>query len=1113
MKRIFNIAFAVAAAALLTASCQRNEHPMGLSSGEEVSVSISAVVPGDGGAVVKSAEDPGNGSEVNRCILEVYLLKGEDESATASLYGTRHIVKMQDQKASFEDLNLITGQKYRFVLWADHVDDPDTEAGLAVDKFYETDDAGGLQTVTMVTESYAGNEDKRDAFFYRSDNAVTVDGPADYTLQLKRPFGQLNIITTDYGLIPEDHNGLLPAKVQLTYKNIPTCINLLTGELLTTDTDGSVTTLEVAGTAVDIAGPAVEGNDDAKQLSFDYILAPATGQHVINELKMSFLKSDGSATGITDYTFKSLPVQRNYRTNVSGALLTDRAGLSIEVKPDFDETVTVAEQAETIEAAQLAINAGMTDIEFTKAVNGTIKLPEGNKNYRIAFNEGTDGTVTIEGSDFTGNVEVENNGSSSNALAISLTNGSAEVKSGTWGNIDVKTGTGFVLGEKAEGKRLSTNRGKGDIEIYGKISTFLPDFMWSGTVTVFTVYGEEACKDAFASLISGDCEKIVLGSDITYQNSNILTISGDKALTVDLNGKTLILDGVRLYTDEGASLSFCDGTIECKNVAAGTYPLAVQENASMTLENVTILRPGGCAVGVSETTNGGELNIRGCTIESLTYAVGTNASSPVSQNVEIVIENSTLTGYTPLFLNIPLKATVTGCTLKGSSQGMILRGGNATVRDCEIVLETSEAVNSKIENERGVGYEAHNASFNEHDWGSGNDVPNAALTIGNKGTGYQYPTVLNIENTSLAVTGPYAKHCHEVYVYANEETGMGVTITYDDAAQFEKDVEYGNEGKNIVVNDEAKDLVSTEYTINNLQELATAILSLAANGGTLVIPKGVEIALGESITSPLAIEKPTVIKVDGKLSSTNYSFYLRNNSYLKVEGTGEVSLQRKIVENNGTLIVNGGTYSTLAQDVENVFDAIAFDDASENAVMTLNDITVNASFYAVAGHGKIEINGGTINSTSTNLKGTYSYCVSAESGCEMYIRNAEVNGVQGAISSVGGAYVLLENVKASARNSSESSNDAFYALYPAARGVIEVLSGEYYSDRTPCCLASDDDIDINPIGTFVLKGGKYSSMPQIDNKDGSYSDAVAAPGYKFQQISDGSEYKYEVVLQ
>lgn len=1105
MKAMYQIILSAAAAILLAASCQHNEHPMGLPSGEEVSVSISAVLPGDGGAVVKSNAEPGNGSEVNRCILEVYLI-GDDNAA--SLYGKREIVEVTGLKASFDDLNLITGQKYRFVLWADHVDGTESVDALATDKFYNTDETGGLQNVTMVTTDYAGNDDQRDAFFYRSEDVVTVTGPADYTLELKRPFGQLNIITTDYGLIPEEHSNLLPAKVQLTYKNIPTGINLLTGELL--NPDGSVASKEVTGNAVKIAGLAVEGNDDAKQLSFDYIFAPATDQHLIGELTMSFLQGDGTtSTGITAYTFKSLPIQRNYRTNVSGALLTDRAGLSIEVKPDFDETVTVAEQAETIEAAQLAINAGMTDIEFTKAVNGTITLPEGDKDYNIAFNAGTSGKITINGSDYTGNVEIENNGSSSNALAISLTKGSAEVKSGTWGNIDVKTGTGFVLGKEAEGEALSTNGGKGDIEIYGKISTFLPDFMWSGTVTVFTVYEEEACKDAFASLISGDCEKIVLGSDITYQNSNVLTISGDKALTVDLNDKTLILDSVRLYTDEGASLSFCDGTIECKNVAAGTYPLAVQENASMTLENVTILRPGGCAVGVSETTNGGELNIRGCTIESLTYAVGTNASSPVSQNVEIVIENSTLTGYTPLFLNIPLKATVTGCTLKGSSQGMILRGGNATVRDCKIVLETSETVNHLIYNQWGKGYETHNASFDEHDWGEGNDVPNAALTIGNKSTGYQYPTVLKIENTSLAVTGPYAKHCHEVYVYANEETGMGVNITFDGATGFDEDVFYGNDGKNITVNGSALDLSNQVFEVTTLDELLASIQTLATSGGTLIITEGSDIQLaGDSFAEPLAINKPTVIRVNGTLTSENPGFYLKNNSTLKIEGSGNVKFNSKIVFNYGMLTVTGGSY--LTDDLD---DGCVFGNVEETAVMILNDVTVNASRFAVAGRGRIEINGGVISSISCNWQGKFAYCVRAEGGGEMTIRDAEVNGIQGCIASIEGSHILLDNVRAYAKNT-EGRTDAWYALYPASLGVIEVLSGEYYSDRTPCCYASDDDIELNPIGRFIFKGGKYSSMPKVYNKSNeTTSDAVAAPGYKFQQISDGSEYKYEVVPQ
>ena len=347
------LALLAAAALLLLTSCQRDELQGGSISGEEVTVSISAVVPGDGGAVVKSDAEPGNGDQVNRCILEVYLIDGDD----AALYGSREMVKVENLKASFEDLNLITGQKYRFVLWADYVDNPETVEGLAVDKFYNTDEAGGLQNVTMVTvtSDYAGNNDQRDAFFYTGE--VTVEGPKDYTLELKRPFGQLNIITTDYGLIPETHKDLRPARVQLAYKSIPTGINLLTGELLST-TDGSVTVQEVEGQAVPITDLSVAGNEDARQLSFDYILAPATGQHIIGELTMSFLQKDGTTpTGISDYTIESIPVQRNYRTNVSGALLTDRAGVDVVVEPRFGGDEEVIDGKLVISSVDRLMNA------------------------------------------------------------------------------------------------------------------------------------------------------------------------------------------------------------------------------------------------------------------------------------------------------------------------------------------------------------------------------------------------------------------------------------------------------------------------------------------------------------------------------------------------------------------------------------------------------------------------------------------------------------------------------------------------------------------------------------------------------------------------------------
>ena len=1109
-----------AAALLLLTSCQHNEHPMGLPSGEEVSVSISAVLPGDGGAVVKSNAVPGNGSEVNRCILEVYLIGDND---AASLYGKREIVEVTGLKASFDDLNLITGQKYRFVLWADHVEALDTEDGLAADNFYDTDAEGvGLQNVTIKdVKAYAGNDDKRDAFFYSSPEDVTVTGPADYALDLKRPFGQLNIITTDYGLIPDKHSSLRPAKVQLTYKNIPTGINLLTGELLTTDTDGSVTTQEVAGTAVDIAGPAVEGNDDAKQLSFDYILAPATGQHVINELKMSFLNSDGNATGITAYTFESLPVQRNYRTNVSGALLTDRAGLSIEVKPGFDGTETVAEQAETIEAAQLAINAGMTDIEFTKAVNGTVTLPEGSETYNISFNEGVDGDITIQGDTYTGHLYIENHGvQSEHTLTIALPEGSATLDFGAWSSVSVSTADNtFILGEDVTiSGTLTVN--KGNVEIYGRVNSV--DLQNDESiVTIFTVYDAELLKYAMTLALEGRCEKVVLGNDIELDGgiTNAGNTAGgeDIAFVLDLSGNKLSIshDKTLMNSSNGASVTIRNGDLSVMGVPSDKYTLCASDKGKITLEGLNYETTGG-GVGVYPCTNGGEIYVKKCNINTSFYnnegngttgngpAVMTTATGATAENTKdvlITIEDTHMESFSDaIIFNVNGRINIKNCTTKAQWHGLVLRGGTAVV---ENTVFTHDNHNDDPES-------VSQGWYNE-DWGSGNGQPRAAITVGNRGNGaYQYPSNLTLINTKAEVIGQGMNLFASMYVWANETPAYGVTITYDDATEFVGgDVIYGNDGKNITVNGKALDLSEQVFEVSNIEELLSKIQSLATSGGTLVIKEGAEITLTEDMFStPLAINKPTVIKVNGTLSSGNSSFYLNNYSKLRIESSGNVNFNSKIVRNYGVLTVEGGSYHT-----EDLNDGCVFGNLDETAVMTLNNVIVNASRFAVAGRGRIEINGGVISSISCNWQGEFAYCVRAEGGGEMTIRDAEVNGIQGCIASIEGSHILLDNVRAYAKNT-EGRTDAWYALYPASLGVIEVLSGEYYSDRTPCCYASDDDIELNPIGRFIFKGGKYSSMPKVYNKSNeTTSDAVAAPGYKFQQISDGSEYKYEVVPQ
>ena len=306
---------------MLLGSCQRDELGGSSLSGEEVTVSISAVMPEGGEPVVRSATDPGDGSDVNRCIMSIYLAD-EGLADGPILYADKVIAQVSGKTAVFPDQRLVSGHEYRFVFWADHVADNTSETGRAADLHYDTQN---FPTVSFKDgAAYKSNDDTRDAFFLVED--VTVSGPSTQSFELRRPFGQLNIITNDWGAIPEAADQLRPAKVKLTFNGVPNTIDLLTGEV----SDAA----DISGEAVEVSKIAQDG--DAKHLSFDYILAKEGEQTILPDFTMDFL-ADNDNTKVTDtYTFTNIPVQRNYQTNVRGNLLTDRTGVEIEVVPEFD---------------------------------------------------------------------------------------------------------------------------------------------------------------------------------------------------------------------------------------------------------------------------------------------------------------------------------------------------------------------------------------------------------------------------------------------------------------------------------------------------------------------------------------------------------------------------------------------------------------------------------------------------------------------------------------------------------------------------------------------------------------------------------------------------------
>ena len=336
------------AAVMLLASCQREDLRGGALEGEERAVTVTALMPSDPVAV-RSAETPGDGTLANRCLMQVYMVDDPDAPVA---YGEPQEAAVTSLSATFE-ARLMSGHAYRLVFWADCATAPAAEGGEYTDKYYDTGEFPSK--VSLITTAFRGNQDELDAFF--GETSVTAEqlaaGPVSVTADLTRPFGQLNIYATDYAQIPVED--MKPAAVNIAFTNIYTSIDLTTGEL----SDLVPVTYSAAVTPHDAA---------TGHLTFDYLLA--TGEEdAIADFTMNFYTSaDATAPAAEPYTFSSIPVRRNYITNVRGNLLTDRTAVTVDVVPAFSNAADNPIEINLVEAGS-TVNMPDEDI--------VVNIPEG----------------------------------------------------------------------------------------------------------------------------------------------------------------------------------------------------------------------------------------------------------------------------------------------------------------------------------------------------------------------------------------------------------------------------------------------------------------------------------------------------------------------------------------------------------------------------------------------------------------------------------------------------------------------------------------------------------------------------------------------------------------
>ncbi len=327
MKRVLIMAFA---AAVAMAACQKMQTPV--SATGDALVSVTTTLP----AQLTQTRVAGDGTTADRCIMEIYL--------DGKLYGERQYADVQNLKATFS-ARLVTGETYDLVFWADK-----KGADLKSDLHYNTADLGNVTFAEG--DDYLGNDDARDAFFGTAQ--VVADQSKAISVELRRPFGQLNVKTLDMAEVAAAAASLVPARVKIAFDNIHTGINLLSGEL--TETTSAVAYAEAMAPA--------NNTDNAGELTFDYVFAPKTeGEQYLADFTMSFLDEAGAPVA-SDYEFSNIPVQRNYRTNVSGNLLTKKADINVTVVPEFDGTTATAWDGESLKAVT-PVNKEVDGVEQT----------------------------------------------------------------------------------------------------------------------------------------------------------------------------------------------------------------------------------------------------------------------------------------------------------------------------------------------------------------------------------------------------------------------------------------------------------------------------------------------------------------------------------------------------------------------------------------------------------------------------------------------------------------------------------------------------------------------------------------------------------------------------
>ncbi|WP_418744519.1 DUF6562 domain-containing protein [Alistipes dispar] len=1013
MKKLFLLA---AGLALTLTACQKDE---GVVSDTTSSSSFTVTIPQNGTRAV--TDDFGAGTSANRCILEIY--------RNDKLYN-RIEKGVTGETVTFDDLRLVAQQTYDFVFWADCAEGSE---GSFTDKTYNT---ANLKSITEIGP-FVGNSDERDAFFAHETFEVT--GSFSRPVTLKRPFGLLVVKTNDLNEIRDE--ALKPTGYEVAFKGLPTTFNALTGE--------------VSGSA-DVSYKATEFAKTDGTISMDFLWATESGA-ALSDFTMTFY--NGGTEICTNDAFTNIPIRRNYRTNVSGNLLTRKGTISVTIDPEFDENSPIEKVIAEVESAadvKAALESGATDIvvkNLTNAAGNEIVIPQiyaTDNNVKISLTlPETSNPVTVKYDDRTGgtgNTEAPANititANTTGKLTINTPESTVTLQ-GSFGEIDATTaGETLIVPKGVTVKTLNVN--KGNVEIYGAVENI--DFSKADAVYKVTVYAVGDAKTlakAVQLVAEKRCAKIVLTTDIDLQKQ--------KWTPIDTEGKGFVeFDGAG-HTIKNLYVDNATGQPNGKGTYYGGFFYVLQGNVKdLTIDGaeVTCYR-GGTLVGRMDYGTVENCHMKNTTIKSV-QKIGGLIGFVSTSSKDVTVRNCSVTTCS---IDVFNPGTFTYCSQAAGLIGYFQTfERNVLIEGCSV---SGITLNNTYKGQDADSYcdgdlfYAMEQSFSHAFIGNMVNVSKKADTYD------KYTVELRNNKVDKQADGVATGHFTDEY--------MGWWASNFTAG-------YINTAKLIV-----DGVVKDRWT-----ELKRFV-ALLKDGGNVNVWYHYDLTKIPETSGEIAIKKPTVIDFKNAVTLTVGKQQIVNKSELTVKGAGKMTATDYIFMNEAgaTLTIENGTYTaTKATDANGVV-------IYNQGICNIKNGTFDGPGLTLMNTGSADMtieNGNVINRNSP----TGYALMAAGSNAKLTVKGGRIEAIQ----SIGGANVTISG--------GTILNDCkYYALYN--EGGKTTITGGYFSGYPGM-----EDVYIAG-GTVAIQGGYFE-----DNL------TAAADGYVYKdnvQTVGGITYNYEVVAQ